>query len=156
MDQPLVFKTPRKSRAIKELDAIIAEWRAWQKDVDKLGADPINPFDPRPGKPWLDGEDNIKRHNILQLKTLEFLDKNIVGHGFIYGRDGNHIDRDDLRLNIRVKHRLNDLDELRARIEYAEVPAGWIRKSAAKIGRIVPDVISNVIAKLLQGGSSGA
>jgi hypothetical protein len=156
MDQPLIFKTPRKSRVIKELDAIIEEWRAWKKEVDKLGADPIDPFDPKPGRIWLDGEENIKKHNILQLKTQAFLDKNLVGHGFIYGRDGMHIDRDDLRLNIRVKHRLNDLDELRARIEYAEVPAGWIKKSVAKIGRIVPDVISNVIAKLLQSGSSGA
>jgi len=26
---------------------------------------------------------NIKRHNILQLKTLEFLDRDIEGHGFI-------------------------------------------------------------------------
>lgn len=90
------------------------------------------------------------------LHNTAFLDKNLVGHGFIYGQDGMHIDRDDLRLNIRVKHQLNDLDELRARMEYAEVPAGWIKKSIAKIGRIVPDVISNVIAKLLQSGSSGA
>jgi hypothetical protein len=54
-----------------------------------------------------------------------------------------------------VKHRINDLDELRARIEYAEVPPGLSKRSAAKIGGIVPDVISNAIAKLLSGGSSG-
>jgi hypothetical protein len=64
-------------------------------------------------------EQNIKRHRILQEKTLAFLEENIIGHGFISGRDGTKIDRTDLRLNIRVKHRIDDLDELRACLEYA-------------------------------------
>ena len=153
---PFCLKTPHKRRVIKELDSFIENWRAWQKEVAKLGADPENSFNPSPGRPQLDGEENIKKHNILQEKTLVFLDENVEGHGFIYGRDRKHIDRTDLRLNIRVKHRLNNLDELRARIEYAEVPSGWIKKSAAKIGRIVPDVISNAIAKIIQGWSSGS
>jgi hypothetical protein len=88
MDQPLVFKTPHKSRVVKKLDAIIEEWRAWKKEVDKLGADPIDPFDPKPGRIWLDGEENIKKHNILQLKTLAFLDKNLVGHGLYMAEMG--------------------------------------------------------------------
>jgi hypothetical protein len=77
-------------------------------------------------------------HKILQERTLAFLNKNVQGHGFIYGRDGTYIDRIDLRLNIRVKHRIYDLDELRARIDYAEVPVGRLKKSLGKIGGIVP------------------
>jgi hypothetical protein len=155
MEQRFAFKTTHKRHVIKELSKFIEEWRAWQKEVDKLGSDPIDHFDPKPGRIHLDGEDNIKKHHLLQERTLAFLEKNVEGHGFIYGRDGENIDRTDLRLNIRVKHRINDLDELRARIEYAEVPPGLSKRSAAKIGGIVPDVISNAIAKLLSGGSSG-
>jgi hypothetical protein len=153
MEQPLAFKTPHKSRVIKELDAFIQEWRAWQRKIDdEIGGDPINPLDPKPGRVYLDGEENLKRHHILQERTLAFLNKNIQGHGFIYGRDGTKIDRTDLRLNIRVKHRINDLDEIRARIDYAEIPAGRMKKGLAKVGGIVPDVIANVITKLLRGG----
>src|SRR5216683_1062111 len=86
---------------------------------DKLGDEPRNPFDPKPGRILADGEENIKKHSILQEKTLEFLEQNIIGHGFIRGRDGTHVDRTDLRLKFRVKHRLEELDELRARLEYA-------------------------------------
>jgi hypothetical protein len=67
----------------------------------------------------------MRRHTILQERTLAFLNRNIVGHGFIYGQDGTHIDRTDLRLAIRVKHRLDDLAILRARVDYAEVPKRW-------------------------------
>jgi hypothetical protein len=49
-EQPFSFKTHHKSQVIKELDRFIAEWRAWEKEVDKLGGDPENPFDPRPGR----------------------------------------------------------------------------------------------------------
>jgi hypothetical protein len=52
-------------------------------------------------------------------KLLFSSKNNIIGHGFILGRDGTKIDRTDLRLNIRVKHRIDDLDELRACLEYA-------------------------------------
>ena len=81
---------------------------------------PARSLDPKPGRILADGEENIKKHKILQAKTLEFLEKNIAGHGFISGRDGTHVDRTDLRLNFRVKHRLDELDELRACLEYAE------------------------------------
>jgi predicted nucleotide-binding protein len=116
----LAFKNPtNKESVIKELDALIGGWRVWQQEVDKLGDDPQDPFDPRPGRIFADGEDNIKRHRILQATTLEFLEQNITGHGFIRGRDGTHVDRTDLRLKFRVKHRLEELDELRACLEYA-------------------------------------
>ena len=114
----LAFKTPNtKELVIKRLDAFIAEWRSWQEEVQQLGDDPSDPFDPKPARVLADGEENIKRHRLLQARTLEFLDNNIIGHGFISGRDGTKIDRTDLRLKIRVKHRIDDLDELRACLE---------------------------------------
>jgi hypothetical protein len=155
MDQPLAFKSPNKNAVIKELDSFIGKWRAWEKEVDKLGSDPIDPFDPRPGRVHLDGEENRKKHTILQERTLAFLDKNLVGHHFISGKYGDGVDSVNLRLNIRVKHRLIDLDELRARIDYAEVPPGSFKKTALKIAGKSPDFISNLIVKLVQSGSGG-
>ena len=120
--EKLAFRNPNKEWVVKELDALICEWRGWQKEVEKLGEDPYNPVDPRPGRILADGEENIQRHKILQAKTLEFLENNNADHGFINGRDGTHVDRTDLRLKFRVKHRLDELDELRACLEYAEEP----------------------------------
>ncbi|MGD0185941.1 MAG: hypothetical protein ABSC25_11920 [Roseiarcus sp.] len=117
--ETLAFKNSNKAWVIKELDALIREWRAWQREVDQLGDDPYNPLDPKPGRVFADGEENTRNHSILQAKTLEFLETSIAGHGFICGRDGTKIDRTDLRLKIRVKHRIYDLDELRACLQYA-------------------------------------
>ena|ERR1700730_699721 len=101
---------------------------------------------------YLDGEDNLKRHNLLQERTLAFLNKNIVGHGFIYGQHGENVDRIDCRLKIRVKHRVNDLDILRARIEYAEVPKRFVktRKAALNMGNKVLGVVPDFLVKLIQ------
>src|SRR5260370_1586572 len=118
--ETLAFRNPNKEWVVKELDALICEWRAGKKEVEKLGKDQREPFDQKPGRILADGEENIKEHKILQARTLEFLEKNIAGHGFISGRDGTHVDRTDLRLNFRVKHRLDELEELRACLEYAE------------------------------------
>ena len=132
----LALKTPNTSWVVQELDAIIDEWRAWQKEVDLLGDDPHDPFDPKPGRVLADGEENIKKHRILQAKTLEFLENNIAGHGFIHGRDGTKIDRDDLRLRFRVKHRLDDLDELRACLQYATGVQPEIKSSSRHVAAI--------------------
>ena len=60
------------------------------------------------------------RHDVLQARTLTFLNNNIKGHGFIFGFRGGHVDRRDLRLKIRVKHRLRDLEVLSACLEWAK------------------------------------
>jgi hypothetical protein len=150
MDQPqiVVLKTPRKKRILKELDAFISQWRSWGKEVAQITDHPYDRMTQSSIYPDGGGEqENIRRHNILQERTLAFLKENIVGHGFIYGQHGENVDRTDLRLQIRVKHRLNDLDVLRARIDYAEVPKqlNTVRQVSSNVGNkllgIVPDFL---------------
>ena len=67
------------------------------------------------------------------------------------------IDRTDLRLNIRVKHRMDDLDELRACLPYAKVPeAYWKARAKEMLGKTVgmaPEMATEIAAKYLQGMS---
>jgi hypothetical protein len=112
----LAFKNPyNKAAVIKRLDALIAEWRAWQKEVSEIKDHPYDRL--THSDVYADGEENISKHRILQAKTLEFLQQNTSGHGFITGHDGTKIDRTDLRLKFRVQHRIDDLEELRVRLE---------------------------------------
>jgi hypothetical protein len=152
--ETLAFTNPNRARVIKELDALIAEWRAWQEEVGQIKD---HPYDREMQTVvYADGEANMKRHRILQEKTLTFLENNISGHGFIRGRDGTKIDRTDLRLSIRVKHRVDDLDELRACLDYAKVPdAHW--KTAAtelvdKIAGKAPGAAIELVSRYLQTG----
>src|ERR1039457_2361211 len=98
----------------------------------------------------------MKRHRILQEKTLTFLENNISGHGFIRGRDGRGIDSTDLRLSIRVKQRVDDLDELRACLDYAKVPdAHWKIAATELVGKIAgkaPAVAIELVSRYLQTG----
>lgn len=85
------------------------------------------------------------KHAILQVKTFTFVDNNISGHGFIHGRDGRHVDRTDLRLKIRVKHRIQELEELRASIPYAAVPdAFWKEKAKTLISKLTEEPYKGV------------
>jgi hypothetical protein len=138
--ETLAFKNPNKAWVIKELDALIGEWRAWQTEVAEIKDHPYDRS--MQSAVYADGEDNIKKHRILQAKTLEFLVNNIIGHGFICGRDGTKIDRDDLRLKIRVKHRMDDLDELRARLEYAEQNIQENMQPGATTAKQRPEVVT--------------
>ena len=151
----LALTNPNKRWVVKELDALMEEWRAWQKEVSKIPVQPRNRLDPRPDDVLADGEKNIQKHNVLQEKTLAFLDNNVAGHGFIYGRDGSRIDRTDLRLDIRVKHRVNDLEVLSACIQYAKVPdAYWkvtAREMLERVAGKAPEAAVEIAAKYLQG-----
>jgi hypothetical protein len=151
----LVLANPNKKCVVKELDALIGEWRAWQEDVRRIPVPPRNPYYPRPDDVLADGEENIQKHSVLQEKTLVFLDNNIEGHGFIYGRDGTKIDRTDLRLDVGVKHRVNDLEVLRTCIQYAKVPETYWKATAKemleKVAGKGPELATDIAAKYLQG-----
>jgi hypothetical protein len=160
-DQPqretLAFLKPNTAQVLKQLDDLIGEWCAWQREVDKLPEHPYNRLDPKPFNILADGEENIKKHRILQEKTLVFLENNIAGHGFIRGRDGSKIDATGLPLKFRVKHRMDELDELRACLQYANVPETyWKAKAKEMLAKTVgkaPDIATEIAAKYLQGMS---
>jgi transposase len=40
--ETLAFTDPNKARVIKELDALIAEWRAWQEEVAQIKDQPYD------------------------------------------------------------------------------------------------------------------
>jgi hypothetical protein len=80
----VTLKSRRKRRVIKELDAFISQWRSWAKEVAQIKDHQYDRM--MQSSVYLDGEENIQRHNILQELTLAFLSKNIVGHGFIWSR----------------------------------------------------------------------
>jgi hypothetical protein len=108
----LAFIHPNRRWVVKELEKLLAEWEAWSKEVDQI-------VDQRydrnaQSEVFANGESFMQKHEILQSKTLTFLNSNISGHGFIAGFDGRHCDRTDLRLKHRVKHRIQELRVLRA------------------------------------------
>ncbi len=86
---------PKTRWVIDELEKLIREWEAWQLEVEKIED---HPYDPNTQLDvFKDGRDSMNKHEILQAKTLTFLNNNIKGHGFILGFDGKQCDRNDLR-----------------------------------------------------------
>ena len=148
----LAIINPNKNWVVKELTKIIDEWIAWQKEVDQIQD---HPYDPNTQLDvFLDGEENMQKHEILQAKTLTFLNNNIHGHGFIKGFDDRCCDRTDLRLKIRVKHRLHNLRVLQSCLEYAEVPESFWKKKGKdlveKISNMPADVAAQVATEWLK------
>lgn len=111
----LAFIHSDRDRITKALDKIIAEWEVWAKEVEQLADQPYDRNSQ--SEVFADGEAAMHKHEILQSKTLTFLNQNIVGHGFITGFDGTRCDRTDLRLKHRVKHRLQRLHILRTSLD---------------------------------------
>jgi uncharacterized protein (TIGR02391 family) len=120
MDQPknIEIANPNRAWVIAQFEKLYEEWAAWKIEVDAIVDKPYDRS--TQSEVFADGEDMMLKHDVLQTKTLAFLNNNIKGHNFIHGFDGKHIDRKDLRLKIRVKHRLHDLQVLRACLEWAK------------------------------------
>jgi hypothetical protein len=76
---------------IKKLNEIIREWVSWSGEVERIVDQPYNPNTQL--EVFADGEDMMNKHEVLQMKTLAFLNNNIRSHGFINGFDGSHCDR---------------------------------------------------------------
>ncbi len=126
--QPLAFKTARKDWVVAEFQKLLQEWLDWQKAVDAIVDQPYDRE--RQTEVFADGRDNMDRHSVLLAKTQTFLDNNLSGHWFIVNREGNGIDRKDLRLKVRVRHRLLELQEMEASLTYAMVPDGFWKEKA--------------------------
>jgi hypothetical protein len=102
---------PNRDWVVSEFEKLYAEWLAWEKQVAGIVDQPYDRNSE--SAVFADGKDMMLRHEVLQVKTLAFLNNNVRGHGFIRGFNGQHIDRTDLRLKIRVEHRMRDLAVLR-------------------------------------------
>jgi hypothetical protein len=85
----------------------------------------------------------------LKGKTLTFINNNIKGHGFIKGFDGKSIDRRDLRLSFRVKHRLTELRILKDSLQYALLPEAYLICKAKELTDKIIDSGPEVGTKIL-------
>jgi hypothetical protein len=134
--EPVEITNPNRAWVVSELEKLYAKWLAWQQQV---GGIVDQPYDRNTqSEVFADGEDMVRKHDVLQGKTLTFLNNNIRGHGFIRGFDGRGVDRTDLRLRIRVKHRLHSLDMLRAALQYAKVSESfWKQKGKELVEKLV-------------------
>ncbi|MDB4433109.1 hypothetical protein N9166_00090 [bacterium] len=145
--EQLAITNPKKGWVVSELDKLIKEWESWQDDVAAITD---RPYDRNTqSEVYADGQENLDRHQILQEKTRTFLDNNIEGHGFITGRDGTHIDRTDLRLPHRVRHRLQELRVLQASLDYAKVPESYWRAKAKQVVDTVAEKSPEAAVELL-------
>ena len=72
--------------------------------------------------------------------------------------DGKQCDRNDLRLKIRVDHRIHNLNVLIASLEYANVPdAYWKSKSKELLTKVIDkssDEAINMVAGYLKDPNS--
>ena len=68
----------KKAWVANELDKLIQEWKTWQEEVAEIKDHPYNPNTQL--DVFKDGEENMEKHEILQAKTLTFLNNNIKGH----------------------------------------------------------------------------
>lgn len=140
----LEIVNPNRTWVISEFEKLYSQWRSWKQEVDAIVD---QPYDRNTHSDvFADGKDMMLKHDVLQAKTLTFLNNNVRGHGFIHGFSGQHIDRTDLRLKIRVEHRMRDLEMLRETLI-----AGYARSAKEEIARSAThsssNESSNVVAK---------
>lgn len=135
---------PNRTWVVSEFEKLYSQWQSWKQEVDAIVD---QPYDRNTHSDvFADGKDMMLKHDVLQAKTLTFLNNNVRGHGFIRGFDGQHLDRTDLRLKIRVEHRMHDLEMLRETLI-----AGYARSGKEETARSAthssPEESSNVVAK---------
>lgn len=154
----LTITNPNVAWVTAEFEKLYAEWLAWHNDVMQI-EDQLYDRNTH-SEVFADGEENMRKHEILQAKTMTFLNNNIKGHGFVYGFDGGHIDRTDLRLKVRVTHRMRDLDVLRACLEYAKVPEGfWKQRGKELVEKLINksgDAAVDIAASYLKNPMGGS
>ena len=155
--QNVEITNPNRAWVVSEFEKLYAEWVSWQAEAAQIVD---QPYDSNTrSEVFADGEINMRKHDVRQAKTLTFLNNNIEGHGFIDGFDGTHIDRTDLRIRIRVKHRMHQLDMLRASLEYAKVPEAFWKQKGKELVEILlkksGDAAVDVAASYLKNPMAG-
>ncbi|MGQ0555237.1 MAG: hypothetical protein ACT4PN_04740 [Nitrospiraceae bacterium] len=117
---------------IIELEKIMGEWEAWSNEVGQIADQPYDRN--TQSEVYADGESMMHKQEVLQSKTRVFLDRNVRGHNFVAGFDGSHVDRTDLRLKHRVKHRIQDLRVLHACLKTIQSEEKTEPESSMKAG----------------------
>lgn len=147
--EKLTISNPRKEWVINELGSLVEQWELWQKDVSGIEDHPYNTN--THSEVFADGEENMEKHSILQMKTITFLENHIAGHWFIDGRYERGCDRTDLRLNIRAKHRLKELREIHASLEYALLTDSFWKQKGKEVIDKIADKSPEVALKIVSG-----
>jgi len=150
---PLAFKNANTAWVSTELEKLYEEWVAWLAFVQTIED---HPYDKNThSEVFADGVENLNRHQVLAMKTLTFLDNNVQGHDFMRVQsEGKPFERTDLRLAKRVPHRIQELEVLRASLQYALVPDGfWKEKGKLLVdtlARVGPEKAAELATKLLR------
>ncbi|WP_167685700.1 hypothetical protein [Parasedimentitalea denitrificans] len=154
----LAFKNSNRAWVMAELKKLFDEWEAWAKFVQTIED---HPFDRNTqSEIFADGVENLDKHDILRTKTLTFLDNNIQGHNFMRSNEYEEpFERTDLRLILRVPHRIKDLKVLLASLEYALVPDGfWKERGKSLLNSIedkAPDSALRIVESYLRNPTQG-
>ena len=146
----LAFRNDNKAWVVAELKKLVLEWEQWQEHCAQIEDHPYNKS--THSEIWADGAENLNRHEILRAKTLTFLDNNLAGHNFMNSNECDEpFERTDLRLNLRVPHRVLDLRILEASIEYAHVPDSFWRSQGKLLVEKLADKAPEKAAEIAAG-----
>lgn len=149
----LEILNPNSAWVVAELEKLRAEWVSWKEAVDQIED---HPYDRNThAECFADGEENLRKHEILRTKTLTFLDNNIRGHNFMFSNEYERPYEDNLgRLKGRVAYRLHELDILAACLQYALVPDGFWKEQGKKmieqLARTAPEKAVDAAASWLR------
>lgn len=144
----LEMKNPNKSWVIKELGKLIGEWETWCEFTKVI---PDHEYNSNTQTiVFMDGEENIHKHEILVQKTVTFLTNNFVNFTFmIRSRNGQLYEGHDCRLQLNAKYRLNELKAIQNSIDYAVVPDSFWKQKGIQIVDKLADKSPEVAAELV-------
>ena len=147
--EPLAFKNPNRAWVMAELKKLYKEWEEWAEYVPTIED---HPYDRNThSEIFADGVENLDKNDILREKTLTFLDNNIQGHNFMLSNEYEEpFERNDLRLAIRVPHRIKDLKVLLACLEYALVPDGFWKEQGISLLEKIKDKAPETALKIAE------
>ncbi|EIO4060255.1 hypothetical protein LQK59_003222 [Vibrio vulnificus] len=151
--ESLEILNPRKSWVLSELDSLIKDWSEWYEETKSI---PEHDYDPNiQTVMWMDGEENIRKHQRLVQKTVTFLSNNFKNYTFMWrSRNGQLYEQHDCRIQVNAKHRLQELEVIRDSGSYALVPDSyWKQKGVQVIDKLAdktPDVAAEILGQYLK------
>lgn len=152
--EPLAIVNPNKAWVVKELDKLLAEWRAWNEVTQSLDDSPD--YDPETCTEAIkDGHANLDKHAILREKTLVFLRNHFTGAAFIFENWPPHPHESNTsRLRERVPNWIHRLEILEASVGYARVPDSFWKERGKElisaVTKTAPEKAAEVAASYLK------